>query len=161
MFIGQINDRGNLFDLHPYFKSAFDWIDNHMNDIPPKGKYNIEGEMFAIVDEYSTRPITGAEFENHQKYIDIQILVEGEEWIFWTIPDEARFPKSTPYSQENDIEFFSIAEKVSPSQLTTLFMKTGLFAIFFPGDWHMPCITPNNDQNPRPIKKVVIKVPIL
>ena len=48
----------------------------------PDGKYELEGErIYALISSYETSPDAECRFEAHRKYIDAQILLEGEEKI--------------------------------------------------------------------------------
>ena len=56
------------------------------------------------------------------------------------------------YSEEKDVMFFE-----SPEVASTLIMKLGYFAVFFPHDIHRPNCLLRKSQNTR---KVVVKVKI-
>ena len=61
--------------------------------------------LFATVSEYSTKPVADCKLEAHQKYIDIQFIVSGEEKIgFTTLCGQT---PTTPYNPEKDIVFYS------------------------------------------------------
>ena len=48
----------------------------------PDGRYEIEGDsLYALVSSYGTSPAEDRRFEAHRKYIDVQVLLEGEEKI--------------------------------------------------------------------------------
>jgi len=111
------------------------------------GKYAIQGdELFAIVNEYETKPAEGSYPEVHKKYIDIQYMVSGCELIGYAPFCDAQIVDD--YNEENDIAFFQ--------EETDFFkLEEGMFAIFFPDDLHMPGIIA---QKAIDVKKIVMKV---
>lgn len=147
------------------FAAAFEWIQKNISSVPAVGKYPLDGKMFAMVQSYATKPLSGGKFENHHNFIDIQVAVKGKERLYWTNPS-ASFHTVQSYSSEKDVEFFD-----SPTQLdesSGLLLDPGVFTILWPGDWHMPCMNPagliTQDQVDKaqlePIIKFVIKVPV-
>lgn len=115
------------------------------------GKYEIlEDKVFAIVQEYTSKPITECKFEAHKKYIDIQYIVKGEEKI--GVSDLSDFKELTPYNEEKDIIFLSSDKKAEFIKL-----QEKEFMILTPEDAHMPSIA---EGKPNYVKKVVVKVHI-
>jgi biofilm protein TabA len=114
------------------------------------GKHQIHGDdLFIIISEYTTKPKSESQYEAHRKYIDIQILIKGEENIYWLPVDGLNVSKE--YSEETDAALF---EEASGSLIC---MERGYFALFFPKDAHMPgCSISRN----IPVKKAVVKVRI-
>lgn len=110
------------------------------------GKYTIEGEdIFMLIQEYKTKDISECKLEGHRKYIDIQYMAIGEELIgVTTLKDQ--LPINGHY--ENDCAFFE-------SDTSLIKLESGMFAIFFADDLHMPCI---KVEECSIVKKIVIKV---
>ncbi|MFN8206001.1 MAG: YhcH/YjgK/YiaL family protein [Bacteroidales bacterium] len=112
------------------------------------GVYPIAGnEAYAMVSEYTTKPIQEARFEAHRKYIDLQYLVLGKERI--GLAETSKGIILEPYSEEKDVEFYH------PMDGHILEAHPGVFFIFFPEDAHQPCIA---DGTPSVVKKVVVKI---
>ena len=110
------------------------------------GRYYIdEDNIYANVDEYETK--TDGKYEAHRKYIDIQYMIKGEEYI--GVTDINNCKTCIEYDEEKDLEFFT-----ADNEFQTL--KKGEFLIFYPQDAHKPCI--NKDK--IKCKKVVVKVRI-
>ncbi|RAJ08598.1 YhcH/YjgK/YiaL family protein [Chitinophaga skermanii] len=132
------------------FVKAFNYLANTNFLALEKGKYEVEGDkIFAIVNEYDTVDAAGEQMEAHKKYIDIQYIVKGKELIGHDFLRE-QIP-SKPYSETEDYMLF--AEK--PSFFSML--DTGMFAIFFPTDLHMPNISIADAIG---VKKVVMKIAV-
>ncbi|MHA1683762.1 MAG: YhcH/YjgK/YiaL family protein [Promethearchaeota archaeon] len=134
------------------FSLAFEWIEANYENPPGNGTYPISDGIRAIVDRYDTRAIAGANFENHQKYMDIQYVVNGSEKLYWTPIIVAE--RLEEYSKESDIEFFKVNEP--DKRTTSILLDESKFVILWPGEWHMPCISVGSD--PTPICKFVIKI---
>lgn len=111
------------------------------------GKHEIDGEnIFANVASYETR--AEGEFEAHREYVDIQLLLLGNEDIYF---DSAVGAQSTK-AYEPDCEFF----KFTPATAGKCNLRVGNFAIFMPYELHMP-----NMQSAAGVTtniKVVVKV---
>ena len=113
----------------------------------PAGKYPIDGEnIFALISEYKTKPEFEGKLEAHKKYIDVQYVISGEELMGY-VPIGGQKVLDA-YKEENDIIFFAGEKSFTK-------VSSGMFAIFFPEDVHMPGIMIKESS---PVKKLVIKV---
>ncbi len=123
--------------------------DNHS---PEEGKYELDGDkVFVSVSCYNSRDIAESKSEAHQKYIDIQIVLAGEEDIFCSLPGAVDVA-SADFSG-SDCAFFPLeAEKCFPVR-----MKPGVFAVFFPGEGHAPMVTPAGKTTAK-MHKAVVKI---
>ncbi|MEJ5259366.1 MAG: YhcH/YjgK/YiaL family protein [Anaerohalosphaeraceae bacterium] len=115
-----------------------------------EGRYEVQGEdLFFIVQEYATAPFEQGRLEIHQKYLDIQFIASGRECIGYA-PLEG-LAELESYSDSKDIAFYSSNRPVS-----RLVLETGMFAVFFPQEPHMP--GRQVSDKPEPVKKIVIKI---
>lgn len=133
-----------------YFEKAFEYYKNNdLLKLAP-GKYPIDGEkVFATISEYDTQDPADRKWENHKKYIDIQILLSGKEMM-----GKAPYAEATPdvpYNETKDIEF----RKVSNGK--NYLAEPGTFFMFFPSESHMPN---QNANGVAKVKKVVFKVSV-
>ncbi|WP_348945969.1 YhcH/YjgK/YiaL family protein [Chitinibacter sp. FCG-7] len=114
------------------------------------GRYPLDGEqMIAIVQTPQTQPWETGLPEFHQRYLDIQYVLEGEEIMGYHIaPHTPNLMKDQ--LAERDIAFVHPIEGES-----RLHLSAGMFAIFFPGELHKPCRSVTQSCT---IKKVVIKI---
>lgn len=106
--------------------------------------------VWANVDEYITKPLAECKFEAHKKYIDIQLLLEGEEKIETAFTAELDITE--PYNENRDVMFLSDTENK-----VVLPLKKGYFALFNPSDAHKPQIV---FSTPKKVKKVVVKLEV-
>jgi biofilm protein TabA len=149
MIIDTIQNAPRYFSLHPLFRKAFAYITQTDLLSVPDGKSDIGEGLKAIISNVpgKTKEASLEKFECHDKNIDIQICIKGNETIGWKPREKCSTPNGD-YNEEKDVRFFSD----SPD---TFFQLTdGQFAIFFPHDVHAPMI------GEAAIKKLVIKVKI-
>jgi len=116
------------------------------------GRYDLDDKgTYATVSEYVTKNADTAFFEAHRKYIDIQYVPVGQEYIGLTTLNDIDSVKME-YNVEKDITFFFKADR----KLKLANKKT--FFVFFPSDGHMPCLSVGKNSN---VRKVVIKIPYI
>jgi biofilm protein TabA len=149
MIIDTLQNASKYFLLHPLFTKAFEYINTTDLANAPDGKSDIAEGLKAIFSNApgKTAEASLAKFECHDKNIDIQLCIKGNETICWK-PREKCLSPNGDYNPEKDVRFFS-DEPDTSFQLTD-----GQFAIFFPEDVHAPMIGEGE------IKKLVIKVKI-
>lgn len=109
-------------------------------------RFELDGDrLFAFLQSYETRPDNDTP-EAHRKYIDIQYLIDGEEYV-GVAPLEA-MTEVVEAKPENDIWFYHGPTDRLP-------IGKGRFLVLFPEDAHAPCIAMGS---PAPVKKCVVKV---
>ncbi len=114
------------------------------------GKYEILGsDVYAVIQDYSSKPLADGKFEAHKRYIDIQYIVKGEERI--GVGDIKNFSPATDYDEERDIVFLNNNE----NKTELINVNENEFVIFTPKDVHMPSIEVINRNY---VKKAVVKV---
>ncbi len=114
------------------------------------GVHEINLKVKAIVSEYETKPVNENGYEAHRRFVDIQYLLKGEEKNC-CLPIE-KLKETKPYKGEIDAAFYSSG--ISTQELT---LGDGYFAIYWPQDGHMPCLSADGVGK---VKKVVVKVEI-
>lgn len=135
------------------WKAAADFIKNHDLLSLPLGKQELtKNGTYASVSEYLTRH--EGDFETHRNYIDVQIVVSGNE-IIYVAPADELGDVTIAYNEQKDIAFFA-----EPKQSTAIQMKSGVYALFFPSDGHKPSMSVNSDHEEQ-VKKIVIKIPFV
>jgi YhcH/YjgK/YiaL family protein len=113
------------------------------------GSYPLQGDkLFMNVMQFATGLAQEKKAEQHRDYIDIQILLEGRERIFYGAYESAR--DSEEWHGEED---YQLCRRIENEQ--TLALQPGMFAVFMPLEPHKPgCQV----SQPEEIKKVVIKL---
>jgi YhcH/YjgK/YiaL family protein len=117
----------------------------------PLGRTAIEGDdVYVTVTEAGTRPPEQVRFESHRRYIDIQLVVQGQEAI--EVAPAASLTVVEPYDAAKDIEFYAV-----PESRRTIALRAGDFAVFAPGDGHRPSL---HLDGPHVSRKAVVKVSV-
>ena len=128
---------------------GLEFLKNVTPDIE-KGVHEINSRVKAIVSEYETKKVNENGFEAHKKYIDIQYVLQGTEKVCCLPLDYLQ--ERIPYKEESDAALYTAKGK--PVELE---IGNGCFAVFYPQDGHMPCLS---IDEPLTVKKVVVKVQI-
>ncbi len=150
MIIDNLTNAKKYFCVHPLFAKAFEYIQSQNLEIIEPGTYNINSnELKAIVSDKLGKQLEEAteKFECHDKHIDIQLCIKGQEKIGWKSRDTC-IQQKAEYNCEKDVTFF----KDAPDMYFELTDEQ--FVIFFPNDVHAPMIGEGE------IKKMVIKVKV-
>ena len=114
------------------------------------GRHDLDGDrLFALVQEYTTKPLEQCRWEAHQRYCDVQFVARGAERIGVRNIEFLRVEQ--PYDAERDVAFF-----VGEGDFITL--DAGSFAIFAPQDVHLPCLVAG--EQPQSIRKIVLKAEV-
>ncbi len=147
MILDKLENADFYKSISENLKKGFEFLINTDLQSIGIGRYEIEGkDVFALVSEYDSKKPEDCRLEAHQDYADIQYIVSGKEAIgFVTINNQE---VTSPYNPEKDIIFFS-------GETTPLIMVSGMFAVFFPQDFHRPCMQIDGSEK---VKKVVVKV---
>ncbi len=134
------------------FQLAFDFLKRDgLASLEPQWIELGEG-VRASVQRYTSFEWDENRFETHEKYFDVQYVIEGQELC--GVCNRAELgPVAAPYSDQNDITFYE-----DPKNYSTVFLNAGDFIVLGPDDAHKPrCMTDRKME----IKKIVIKVPVL
>ena len=149
MVIDTLAHRDAWRGLHPRLGEGLEFLRTADLAALPLGRHEIEGErLFAIVDEYVTRPPERCRLEAHRRYHDIQYLVSGRERIGYAPLERVRIVE--PHDEARDVAFFD-------GEYDTLTLHPGTFAIFAPHDVHAPQMM---IDRPEQVRKVVVKVEV-
>ncbi|HEY3448888.1 MAG TPA: YhcH/YjgK/YiaL family protein [Myxococcales bacterium] len=137
--------------LHPLFPAAFDWLDQAIAGPFRPGRHPIrEPSLFANADEGTTSPPGERRFESHRRFIDIQVEVEGGEFIDWVPASELKVEQD--FAPDADTAFYE-----QPRRGTTrLLVPPRHAAVFLPGEAHRCLI--QVDSRPARFRKYVVKV---
>lgn len=133
-------------------------IDNAINYLKgldlksiPVGKYQVNDDFYYSIQEYDSKLFENCKLESHKNYVDIQIVVCGEEAI--DIAPIADLELLTDYNPEKDVSFWKTADVMERIEL-----RNGSYAVFLPRTGHKPGIA--IDNKPSSVKKCVGKVRI-
>jgi YhcH/YjgK/YiaL family protein len=140
-----------------YYKNSARWDkafaflkDNDLKKIELK-RYDLDGDnLYVTISEYTTKNLEETKYEVHKKYIDIQYIITGSEYI-GIAPLASLNTVVQPYDAKKDIEYLTV-KKGEIVQATP-----AKFFIFFPEDAHMPSLKAGTNA---PVRKAVVKIRI-
>lgn len=147
---------GKLKDLHRYkgiaknIDTAIDYLANNDVLAMAPGKYMIDGDnVFMNRDTYVAKPLEECFFENHDVYMDMQVVLKGKEVFAYTDISNETLKVTTPYNAEKDVT------KYSAEGAVFMTLEEG-YALVYPEDIHLAkCKADDNI-----VEKAVIKIKI-
>jgi YhcH/YjgK/YiaL family protein len=148
MILDILTNSSKYTSLHPGIATALKFLSSPGTTLLAPGRYPIAGDaVFAIIEHCEGGGRENARLEIHRRFIDVQFVVSGNEWMGWS-PFSACSLDREGFSTESDIGFCNEPPKswfeVSP----------GYFTIFYPSDAHAPLS--GNGQ----VHKIVVKVAV-
>lgn len=144
MVIFSIENIKRYFGLFPVLKETIDILQGMQEYLP--GRYQCKSGYFMIQEGTASKKDSDSLFEAHKEYIDVQILLDGEEYVSW---------RNTG----------TLACCSDPSEETvhyegkgkTIHMCKGDCYVFFPEDAHKACLC---EERPLWYRKIVVKCPL-
>lgn len=114
------------------------------------GRHDVNESFYYNVQEYETKANPSKHFESHCKYVDIQVLISGEENL--QVIDNSRLRVEAPYDEAKErIIYYATADAAS------IVLRPGSFVILYPKDAHRTIAL---KDTPCKVKKIVGKVKI-
>lgn len=147
MIFSNRNQCQRYLGIHPNLDAALRFIQNTDLSAMEPGEYPISGkDVWIRISDITTKPEADAVLEAHRDFLDIQMVLRGEEIIrCGFLGDMTGITDSRP---ERDIFFYQ-----GPSQPIAL--TDGQFLILFPDDVHAPALTKGK---PATVRKALVKV---
>ena len=139
----------NLQDLKKYFdipQEALDFLANASKDTE-NGKYPFTPDCFINVMDCQTKNDDTAMMEAHDKFVDVQFMIDGEEKIYYT--DRTPLELGEAYNEAKDRCFYKW------QKADTVTYQTGEAVVLYPIEAHLPGRAVNEEKT---VKKAVMKV---
>ena len=147
MIYDNLKNASLYFPLGEKIQKALIYLQTTNFDAIEPGTYDIDGtDIYAVISEYASKPLSSGKWEGHKKYIDIQYVVHGIEKIGYT--EAKKVITIQEYNLVKDCTIFK-------GEGSFINLEEKHFCILFPSDIHMPGIAINI---PKPVLKVVVKV---
>ncbi|MDA3799380.1 MAG: YhcH/YjgK/YiaL family protein [Kiritimatiellae bacterium] len=148
MIIDIIKNVHSYQALNKGFVKAIDFLSGNDLSKLSLGRHEIDGDrVYAVVAKEPGRMKENALLEIHEKYIDIQVILDGTDTMGWKSISSCK-ESNNEYNKESDIKFLDDEPDLWVP------VEKGHFAIFFPEDAHMPLISES------PIHKIVVKIAV-
>lgn len=147
MIFGKIEDLSFYKGISENLDIAIDYILSGEYKNKNIGKNSINDCIFFNIQECETKNIDDCIFEIHKKYIDIHIVIEGEENIGFS--NLENLIPTMEFDAEKDYQFLK-------GEHTELFhMKNFNFLLFMPNEAHKTLIAPRENKF---LKKAIFKI---
>jgi YhcH/YjgK/YiaL family protein len=148
MIIDQITNSHLYYSLHPGLKSAFETIQQTDLSTLAVGWIELNGEnLFAMVQQYDSKPIEQGIWEAHRRYMDLQMVIQGSEKIGYA--NIGRLSQGEYNAAKDFIPLFGEGDFLT--------LQPDNFILLLPQDAHMPGIAVTT---PAPVRKLVIKIAV-
>ena len=130
-------------------RQAIEYIKANVTETTEKGKHEIDGSrLFYLISEDMTEPFEKRRAEYHARYLDIQIVLKGQEGMTFSVLPAGK--PDTDWLADKDIAFLAAGE-----QEKTLILNEGDFVVFYPQEVHKPLCAVGA---PAPVRKAVVKL---
>ena len=142
MIFDKLENLENYKNAHPNFEKALPYIKELLLQNPENGKHYMPGcdpedAVYVNIFDYDTKPMGDAvRMEAHHRYIDVQIMLEGEEYMYVPATDDLTL--TVPYDADKDCKFMAMPPLEKATKLT---VPKGYFAIFFANEPHAPSVS--------------------
>jgi len=148
MIVDRIENHPFYTDLRDGIRKALEYIRTTDLERADTGRHDLDGDhLFAIISDYKTTSREAGKLEGHRKYIDVQYMVRGTEWVGYA-PLSGQ-SVAVAYNPETDCILFE-------GEAVFIRFEAGMFAVFFPHDLHLP----GTGEISTPVRKVVVKVEV-
>ncbi|HEY8990572.1 MAG TPA: YhcH/YjgK/YiaL family protein [Luteolibacter sp.] len=114
------------------------------------GRVDLDHGVFALEQCYLTKPSEAVKWEAHKVYLDVQVVVSGDEIL--EVADVSELSVEQDLTPDKDVLLFH-----PYADGTRLRARDGSVAVFFPPDGHRPGLAV---ASPALVRKVVVKVPL-
>ena len=149
MIFDNLENAELYYPLSKKIKEAFQFIKSTDWKALKPGKYELNEDIYANLQEYYTKNPDEAEFEVHRQYYDIQYVISGAEIMGFGSLENLKITKE--YDDNKDVAFGEC-----PS--SNVMVSEGYFTFFAPKDAHKPCLNVSNEA--KKVKKVIVKIKI-
>lgn len=149
MIFGNIGQEKTYGFLPDALKECFDYAKVHDLITFEKGCHPIDGErLFVNIVEYTTTEAKSRFWEAHREYLDLHLLLDGQEQIDINFIENMR--------QEEYVEADDFLPLVGTPN-SHVILRKGDFLICYPEDGHRTAVEVEGPEN---IKKAIFKIRI-
>ncbi len=145
MYIGNLKQLDFSASLSSKLKEIILDVKERIRFPLPTGKYVVSGDdvFFMVVDD-KTQLVESRRSEIHRNYLDVQILLEGEEVFGYSTQEFESIEEDL--LDDKDVAF---SDQVINEQFVKV--TSNEFVIFYPGQPHRPLVAV--DSKPASVKK--------
>lgn len=146
MVIDQLKNASLYYGMGKGIEAALRYLQSTDATKIEPGRYALDNDrLYAMVQQYETKPKERGFWEAHRQYIDVQYVARGVEHMGF-----AHLSALKPGQYDESRDFLPLE-----GQGEFALMREGTFVILGPEDAHMPGMAV---AAPQPVRKVVVKV---
>ncbi|MBQ4331750.1 MAG: YhcH/YjgK/YiaL family protein [Spirochaetaceae bacterium] len=155
MIVTTFEDSKRYASISPKLERAFGWLNSHNLMELPQGRTDIEGdEIYINRSSFTSKPREEARWEIHHHYLDIQMVLAGQEQM-----DVTPASLTTNVDEYNATTDYQQVDSKPGDSFQTILMVPGQMTIVFPEDAHRPAIH-GDGRTAATIEKAVVKIRI-
>lgn len=125
-----VKPQTNVNEIKSRIENAISYLkDLSIESIPVGKKIDVNEDFFYSVQSYETKAESECKLESHRKYVDIQLMVAGEENI--DITDISRLTIKEEYNLEKDVMFWNV-----PQRMVRTSLRAGDCIVLYPEHAH-------------------------
>ncbi len=145
MIVGKLSNASEYLGIHPLLDRAIGLMTpEYLSSVPTETRHLEGDDLYVTRFDYETVSFEDTFYESHKKYLDIQIVIRGREYV-----DIAHPAGLKQYESRGD--FYAYHGEADQRVL----LSPGTFLVVFPGDAHRLKISVDG---PEAVSKVVFKL---
>lgn len=137
-------------NLEERIQSAVKYLQQITVNEASLGKYEVDSGFYYCIQRYQTKEEKNCRLESHRQYVDVQIMVQGQEAM--DLADISRLEVQEEYDQVTDVLFWNL-----PKRMARTVLRQGDYIILYPENAHRGAIQINGAKD---VVKIVGKVKI-
>lgn len=131
MIVGKIKDLYRYKGIAKNIDTAIDYLLNNDVLAMAPGKYLIDGDNVILNrDTYVAKPLSDCFFENHDVYMDLQVVLKGQEIFAYTDITNPTLKVTAPYDEKKDVTKYACENGL-------FFTLEEGYALVYPEDIHL------------------------
>lgn len=145
MIFAKLSDAADYRGIHPRLDRVIDCLNEEFLRRVGTETQKLEDELLYVTRfDYVTSPLEETFFEAHKKYLDVHLMLDGQERVDISHPDTLAL-----FDHKDD--FYAYRGEAEQ----TLILTPGSFLVVFPGDAHRIKV---QVKGPETVSKVVFKL---
>lgn len=159
MIVGKLNNIKRYKGIAKNIDTAINFIlekgiDGLIQMAP--GKYEIDGkEVYLNRDTYVAKDKKDTFFENHENYMDLQVVLKGQEYFAYTDISNPTLKVTSAYDPVKDVTKYNASDVDSVKDAQWFILDEG-YALVYTEDVHLA----KCDVNGGTVEKAVFKIKI-
>ncbi|WP_154066561.1 YhcH/YjgK/YiaL family protein [Enterococcus gallinarum] len=149
MIYDQLKNLKKYKNFHPNLGLVIEYLENiDIDSLPLDWRYSLDENILFMIQDKKLNSVFTGEYEYHKKYIDLHIIIDGEETIAYGFGNITEIKE---YSNKNDYGL------VFSSRKQELYLSPKYFALFLPNEAHEPN---RMTEKSKKVRKCIVKIAV-